>query len=722
MIKFIKEYVKIDTENTTLLLSIRGGDLEKLYYGKKIKDFSSYEFFSGGKVINALASVDDYDVASRLISSIGNGNNRESFVHIVDGNGGIVNRFSLEKVECLKEKFSPEGLPSSHGDSQTLAVRYIDRGVRLNVYITCFAGSDGLVFCSEIVNESGKNIHINRLCSLQMDFCENEFVVHTLDGTYAYERQKNNQKITNGVYSIESRCGSSSNKHNPFMVVEGQKSKTYYAFNLVYSGNHMEKMECNPNGTGRFLNGINDFCFNWNLANGESFSSPEAVAVFGKTQEEVTARMHQFVIEHIVAKEDLRVRPVLLNSWEAMYFSFNREKLEKLLELAQSCGMEMFVLDDGWFGSRNNDKTSLGDWFDNAEKTGGLKKLISDIHSRGLMFGLWFEPEMISVNSELFKKFPHFAMMNEGVSPLERRFQLMLDLANKEVVDYLIDVLTGFLKEYPVDYIKWDCNRAMHDIKSGDKSGEYFHRYYLGLYRLLSTLKSMFPHILFESCSAGGNRFDLGLMRYMPQTWASDNTDARDRLKIQEGGLLGYPQSCMTAHVSHSPNQQTGNATSMFDRFTIACAGVLGYELDLTGLTSEDLDAISKQTLFYKNYRELLQFGEYRLLGSAFCENECGWIVLSKDRSQAFVTLVMQSYRHGKIDPRFSLSGLDEGTLYKVSILSQAYEKEEKAFAYGDVLNEYGINLGDFFKDRGLLEQYSNSIRTVALIIEKVEE
>jgi alpha-galactosidase len=408
-------------------------------------------------------------------------------------------------------------------------------------------------------------------------------------------------------------------------------------------------------------------------------------------------------------------RPILINNWEATYFDFDFDKIMSLVKKACDIGVEMFVLDDGWFGKRDNDKSSLGDWLiENPKLKGKLADISEMVKKAGLKFGLWFEPEMVNPDSELFVNHPEFVMTN-GREPILKRNQLMLDLTSEEVQNYLIDSISQIIRKYKIDYIKWDYNRNMTDMygKNILNQGEYFHRYILGLYRIFSKLNESFPEILFEGCASGGNRYDLGVLYYMPQIWASDNTDASDRLFIQEGTLKGYHHSTMGAHISICPNHQTGNMTSIENRFNIASAGVLGLELDLGKCSEEELKALKEQIAFYKEHKYLFQFGKYYLLDSAFENNTFGWMYISEDKSEAIAVVGCKKKITGIKRTKFYFKGLNENTLYLVQQRKQRNETSEKRSfnAYGNALMSGSIDLGDVFADNDR-DKNSNSIGT----------
>jgi alpha-galactosidase len=723
MIRIIDKYIKIDTVSTTLLLRINNKNIEKLYYGRKLRDDSDYKAYCYYHVEDPHASIDDTTTHKSIFSCSGDGNNRESYVLLQNESSTFINRFEFVSASIIND-YTIDNLPNSFNKLQTLKLSYFDAisNVTLNQYISVFLDSDVISFSSEIVNDGSAKIYIKRLMSLQLDLHDDEISVMTFDGAWARERHLHKTKLNPGCFYIDSKTGLSSNAHNPFLIIE-TKMQGLIGFNLIYSGNHKEIINYSPLGMIRVLTGLNDYNFNWEVEVSSSFKSPEAIMVYGENTNDITFNMHQFAKHHIINQRFVNeLRPILINNWEATYFNFNRSKLMELASKAKDIGIELFVLDDGWFGKRDSDNCSLGDWFDYKEKTGGLVSLSKEIRSMGMKFGIWVEPEMISFISELYKNHPDYMMRLKDIPPIEKRQQQMLDLVNEDVQNYIIDTLSKLFEETKPDYVKWDCNRPMTDIFSSklNNQGEYYHRYVLALYNIISKITSSFPNILFESCSAGGNRFDLGMLYYMPQTWASDNSDAKDRLYIQEGTLYGYPQNSMGSHVSICPNHQTGNSTSLESRFNVASIGAFGYEMDLTKCSELELATIKNQVQFYKHYRPLLQQGNYYRLGNVFEDVVSGWIVVNEDKSKAIATIVITQKQTNWIRPRFKLCGLNNEYRYHVTMRKQTNIKNDyELTAYGDVLNSYGLDFGNLFDEADRLEN-SNSIATRMIVIERI--
>lgn len=726
MIKIFNNYAKINTCNTTLLLQNVNGICYKLYYGEKISLQQDYKAIFDDENIDTFTSSDDTTYSNTIMSTTGDGNNVENMVRIVNDKGCFITRFVCEGFDIVDINQPFNNTPHALNKLSTLRVTYKDivNNLTLHQYISIYEDSDVITFSNELINTSNSECYIKRLLSCQLDFEASEVKLHSLDGAWCRERNHNVRVVKNNLAVIESRSGFSSNLHNPFVILE-IPHQGIVASNLIYSGNHMEMVESVPIGRCRFLTGINDYMMNYKLKSNETFTTPEAVICYGESLDEITFRMHNFVKKHVIREVfQNQPRPILLNNWEATYFAFNHDKLVDLAKIAKSVGIELFVLDDGWFGKRDIDNCSLGDWVDYKSKTGGLDKLSRDIKKLGLKFGLWFEPEMISFDSDLFRNHPEFMMRIPGVDPMEKRNQEMLDLANPQVVDYLYDALSKVFKEVEPDYVKWDCNRNMIDVFSNylDNQGEYFVRYIRGLYDLCYRLTANYPNILFETCSAGGNRFDLGMLYFMPQTWASDNSEASCRLLIQEGTLYGYPQSTIGSHVSIVPNHQTLFSTSIESRFNVASIGAFGYELDLTSLEESELETIKKQTEFYKEHRMLLQHGTYYRLNPLTESNSGGWIVVNDLQTEAIATIVVQKMTYNWVRPKFQFKGLNKDYKYKVEMRNQTNLSSTVSFTCnGDLLMKYGVDFKDLFFTETDRYKYGNSFASRMILIKKVD-
>jgi alpha-galactosidase len=489
----------------------------------------------------------------------------------------------------------------------------------------------------------------------------------------------------------DSKSGVSSADHNPCIFLTKENGETI-GMNLIYSSNHRELVETSPYGKVRVLTGINPATFSWVLAPQDRFQTPEAILTYSPDAlNGASQNFHHFINNHIIRGPwKFRERPVLINNWEATYFKFTEDKLINLAKESANLGIELFVLDDGWFGLRNDDTTSLGDWTVNPKKLpSGLENLSLEVHRLGMMFGLWVEPEMVSIESQLYKKHPDWMIAIPGRRPSVGRNQYILDLTRPDVRDYLFKQLSDVWHFANVNYIKWDMNRVFSDMYSTNREmkdhGEFFHRYILGLYELLEKLTAAFPNVLFESCASGGNRFDLGMLCYMPQTWTSDNTDALSRLYIQEGTSCGYPLSTMGSHVSDSPNHQTLRRTDLESRFNIAAFGVLGYELDVTKLKGQQKDAIKAQIAFYKAHRALLQYGTFtRVKLANSTSNQVVWAVASQDKSELLVLFAQKLNPSNPGSDKLRIEAVDLNAVYEVFPRQQRIDIK----MFGNLLNQ----------------------------------
>lgn len=540
------------------------------------------------------------------------------------------------------------------------------------------------------------------MLSANVDFNHSEFDFIQLSGAWARERHIVRTPLRSGGQCVESRRGASSHAQNPFMALVSHEANEdvgdVYGFNLIYSGNFLANVEVDMHNNSRAQIGINPFDFTWNLESKQEFQTPEVVMAYSPNG--LTGMSH---IYHDLYRERLvrgsyrdKERPILINNWEATYFDFDNEKIKEIAKEASDLGIELFVLDDGWFGERNSDDSSLGDWFVNENKIKcGLNSLVKDINDLGMKFGLWFEPEMISPNSNLYREHPDWCIHIENRTRSLARKQLVLDLSRDEVCDAVIKMITDVLKSAPISYVKWDMNRNITELGSPawppKKQKELAHRYMLGLYKILENITSNFPDILFESCSGGGGRFDGGMLYYMPQTWTSDDTDAIERLKIQEGTSLVYPSISMGSHVSAVPNHQVNRITPLSTRGIVAMAGSFGYELDVTKMTDIEKEEVKKQIELYKSIRKVVQFGDLYRLKSPFKSNEVSWMTLSKDKEFAIVSYVKQYSEVNKIPGRLKLKALDENSLYEII--------ETKEVFGGDELMYIGLEIGELIGD-----------------------
>lgn len=693
MIQIKNRVFALNTEHTSYVFyADEKGNLIHLHYGEKV-NLNGIEAIipqwinpNGCSIIadddNPNLCLDDVCLE---ISTRGKGDMREPFVEIEYEDGSKTSDFRYEEYRIEKIKQQPKDLPGAYDDSQkaqSLIVVMSDRnsGVKLELVYSVFEACDCITKFARIINNDTSPIKILRLMSAQLDADSAEWKISSFHGDWAREMQRYDVLLQAGKFMNDSSTGFSSNKANPFIMFGNklvqEEIGECYACNLLYSGNHREIIEVGSHAKMRMLTGISPDFFAWILESGEEFDSPEAVITFSSEgYQGISKSMHKFVREHIVRGEWKRKeRPILLNSWEATYFDVREKKILRLAKAAADAGIELFVLDDGWFGKRNSDKESLGDWFDNKEKLPqGLKGLSNKIHELGLQFGIWVEPEMISEDSQLYRNHPDWAIQIPGKSHALGRNQMILDLTQTQIQDYIIDTMSDVFTRSNADYVKWDMNRHISDYYgqelTAQRQGEFAHRYIKGLYRVMQTLTERFPNILFEACASGGNRFDLGMLCYMPQIWASDCTDAVSRANIQNGYSYGYPQSVIGAHVSGCPNHQTLRITPLASRFAVASAGILGYECNLCDVNSEELQEIKEQIKLYKQWREVFQFGQlYRLhdtlQSTPFDTDVVRWNIVAENREKA-VGIVLQGQSIANFSHRsFRTRGLDNEKQY----------------------------------------------------------
>lgn len=709
----------LNTKNTTYAMAVMDcGYIEHLYYGKKIHidtadGLKEQHAFGPGMTI----AYDDNNKSFTLedacleLSALGKGDIREPFIEatLPDGSSTLDFEFLTATTSNGKEEY--ETLPGSYdetGEVEQLSIVMKDRNsdLHLKLIYSVFAECDVITRSVTVTNRGSEPVKLRRIMSNQIDFDSANLTMTVFRGSWTREMKKFDIPLREARIVNASSIGSSSNRANPFVMISrpstDEEKGGCYGFNLVYSGNHYESLEGNGYGKARFVQGINPQGFEYLLGAGDVFEAPEAVMTYAHDGfNALSQNMHVFVNNHIVrGKYKNKPRPVLLNSWEASYFDINNSNLLKLAGEAKKVGIELFVMDDGWFGERNDDTKSLGDWVVNKKKLrGGLKKLVDDVKALGLDFGIWVEPEMVNVNSDLYRAHPDWTIDIPGKAHSEGRNQRILDLCNKDVQDYIIEAMSNVFSTADISYVKWDMNRIFTDCYSrtlpADRQGEVFHRYMIGLYRVIKTLTDRFPNILFEGCSSGGNRFDLGILSYFPQIWASDNTDAMCRAEMQNNYSYGYPMSAVTAHVSSVPNHQTLRKTPIETRFNVAAFGVLGYECNLCDMKKEDKEAIALQVALYKKWRDTMQYGSfYRLRsygsgssdGSVLMDDETNimsWNVVSPDKKES-VGMVLQKMVHPNTQYlNFMAKGLDEDAIYNFSTRELNHNIKE----FGDLVN-----------------------------------
>ncbi len=707
----------LQTEKSTYIMQIqRQKFLSHVYWGGKILNPNVEAMVKAAGRASFSATTDgdsqfSLDAMPNEYPAYGNSDLRMPAYQVQLENGSRITDFAYEGYEIVKGKPALKGLPSVYAEggeeAVTLLITLKDAltGLKLILSYTVMKGFDAILRSAHFLNEGKKSLKLLRALSMSMDFDSYDFDMITLSGSWARERHEVRRALVNGTQSIESRRGASGHSENPFMALvsknAGEDRGEAYGFSLIYSGNFLASVEVDQYKTARVAMGINPFDFSWTLEPGEEFYTPEAVMVYSNAGIGEMSRTYHRLYRSRLARGKYKYaeRPVVINNWEATYFDFNEEKLRELAKEAAALGIELLVLDDGWFGKRNSDTSSLGDWFVNEEKLpGGLKGLADAVKEEGMKFGLWFEPEMVSPDSRLYEAHPDWCLHVPDRFRNLGRNQLILDFSREDVQEAIITMLSDILGSADISYVKWDMNRNITDIGSellpADRQKETAHRYILGVYRVMEEITAKFPQVLFESCSGGGGRFDPGILYYMPQNWTSDDTDAVERLKIQYGTSLVYPASAMTAHVSAVPNHQTGRVTSLEFRGDVAMAGNFGYELDAAKLSGEEKETVKAQISAYKRLRKLIQYGDFYRLLSPFEGNHTAWMFVSEDKKEAVVFFYRVLNTPNDALYRFSLAGLSEELAYELegtdSVLS------------GSQLMNYGLNVpaeltwGDF--------------------------
>lgn len=683
----------LQTANTSYIFQIlENGGAGQLYYGAKIPVKAAYTNLASREehdCTNTL-TVDQSDFQLELIkqeyAGLGKGDYRYPAYQITYPNGSRTSEFEYTGYEVADGKERLKNMPSAFDDqgddSQTLTVTFKDElaNLVLQLHYTVFEKEDVIVRSATFINHGQEAVTLARALSLQLDLPDHDYDMLQFSGSWARERHLIRTPLRSGIQSIGSLRVASSHQQNPFFALARPHTDNHqgaaFGFNFIYSGNFIDSVEVDQFDTTRVLVGINPDDFGWKLANGESFQTPEVVMTYTSDGlNQMSQQLGAFYQDHLInqhfAHQD---RPILINNWEATFMDFNEAKLMKIVDQADKLGIEMFVLDDGWFGHRDDDKSSLGDWFVDQKKfSNGISGFADRVHDKGMKFGLWFEPEMISIDSKLYEKHPDWMIATPGRQGTPARNQYVLDMTRQEVVDYLFEHMSAIIKQTKLDYIKWDMNRNITEMYGAklpaDQQLEFPHRYILGVYQLYARLTEAFPKVLFESCASGGGRFDLGMMYYAPQAWCSDDTDAVERIKIQDGTSYGYTQNMWGAHVSAVPNDQVGRLTSLDTRAAVAYFGDFGYELDITKMAADELATIKKQVAFYKQYRHLFQFGKFYRLDNPDTNNDnvYGWQVVNEDRSEAILTRFQILNGANPAYIRVYFAGLDPEATYTVN-------------------------------------------------------
>lgn len=703
---------RLETPNSSYCICItQKGYVSHAYYGLKIgSDDISYltrqfEYgFSTNEIFREKHSLLDFLPMEYPFDGVGDF--RKSAIAVTNQNGNNAVELKYKDYKIIEGTVQLDGLPCVFGEKsscQTLEIITEDEvlGLEVILFYTVFDDNDAIVRSAKIINNNkhGETVLIKKALSLSFDMDDDDYDMITLHGSWARERHIDRRPVHMGLQGTESIRGETSHQEHPFIAIlnhnADNNSGNVYGVNFIYSGNFIANVQKNQFGSIRTQIGINPENFTWQLDSGDSFETPQAVLVFSSEGLNGMSHIfHDLYREHLIRSPYRKtMRPILINNWEATYFNFDEKKLLDIAKEAHKDGIEMLVMDDGWFGHRNFDDSSLGDWFVNENKLkGGLKNLVDKVNEIGMKFGIWFEPEMVSPDSELFKNHPDYAIQIPGREPGMSRQQLVLDITRKEVRDCIYNQISKILHSANIEYVKWDMNRQLSDIGSldlsGARNGEFFHRYVLAVYEMQERLITEFPNLLLENCSGGGARFDPGMLYYSPQIWCSDDTDAIERLEIQEGTALMYPLSSMGAHVSVCPNHAVGRNTPFKTRGYVALAGTFGYELDITKLSEEDRKIIPHQIELYKKYSDIVRNGDYWRIAS-YSENhefDC-WACISKDKNKALVTFV-QVLNHPNFKTRFvKIKGICAESNYLVHYLDDDKNSKQLKMKGSTIMN-----------------------------------
>ena len=706
----------LQTKNTTYQMQVdQYGFLLHLYYGKKTEGCMDYLLthydrgFSGNPYDAGEDRTYSMDVLPQEFPCYGNGDFRSTAFVVENADGSMSCDLRYKSHTILKGKYNLKGLPAvyaSDEEAQTLEILMEDpvTGVMVILLYGVLSELDIITRSVCIKNESNGKIYLNKIESASLDFLYGEYELLTFYGRHAMERNVQRVPVVHGTQKIGSVRGTSSHQYNPMMILAERKTTedkgNCYAMSFVYSGCFQGEVLKDQLNQTRMMLGLQEEAFRYPLEKNEMFKAPEVILSYSsRGMNQLSQNLHQCIRKHICrGKYKEQVRPVLINSWEASYFDFTGDTIYELAKAAKEVNIDMLVMDDGWFGKRDDDNSGLGDWFVNEKKLGGtLGNLIERINDLGVKFGIWIEPEMVSEDSELYRKHPDWALTIPGRRPVRSRNQLVLDFSRKEVVDEIYSQICKVLDQGNIEYVKWDMNRSLMDIYSATTKdqGRVLHDYVLGLYDFLERLVQRYPNLLIEGCSGGGGRFDAGMMYYTPQIWCSDNTDAIDRLQIQYGTSFGYPVSVVGSHVSAVPNHQTGRKTPLHTRGVVAMSGTFGYELNLMNLSEEEKQEIREQIAEYKSYAPIIQNGLYYRLSNPTEEEICAWEYVytdEKEQSKVLLNIVMQAI-HGNMTVNYvKLQGLEEAAVYREEKSGKRYTGS--ALMYGGM--PLPVELGEY--------------------------
>lgn len=731
-----KTFHLFNKEVSYIMCVMENGQIENLYYGKAIKEREDFSHLHE-EMSRALTSVcvPEPGVLSMQYTKqecpvYGTGDYRSPALTIAQKNGSKIVNFTYVSHEITKGKKALTPLPAVYTESEdeawTLEILLHDELMNTDMILsyTVFEEYPVIARNVKIYHKGTESIKLEKVMSASVEFSDMDFEMIHLSGAWARERYVKNRRLEMGIQSVQgingTACGA---EHNPFIALKRldatENQGEVYGFSLVYSGNFLAQTEVSTFCMTRVMMGIHPEGFCWELKTGEEFQTPEVIMVYSdcglNKMSQVYHRLYRKRLMRGIWRD--QARPILLNNWEATYFDFNEEKILNIAQKAKEAGVELFVLDDGWFGARNDDYRGLGDWYVNLEKLpNGISGLSRKIEEMGLKFGLWVELEMVNKDSDLYREHPDWIIGVPGRFECHGRHQHVLDFSRGEVVDYIYGMISKIIRESSISYIKWDMNRYMTEPYSrgmdAGSQGKVMHKYILGVYDLYTRLTEEFPEILFESCSSGGARFDPAMLFFAPQTWTSDDTDASERTKIQYGTSYVYPIVSMGSHVSAVPNHQMLRTTPISTRADVAYFGTFGYELDLNLLKDEELEQVKEQIKFMKKYRELIQIdGDFYRLLSPFEGNDTSWMVVSQNKKVAIAAYYQRLNKINASWLRLKLRGLDKEVLYSV----QCDEKEYRA--YGDELMYAGIVI-----DRELLNRKGGDFASLIFVLQEIQE
>lgn len=707
----------IHTKQTTYQMQAdANGYLLHLYYGARTKGSMNYLLcyadhgFSGNPYVAGMDRTYSLDALPQEYPSLGTGDYRGVSLNIATADGTECCDPTFDHYKITKGKYHLQGLPAvwaADDEAETLEIVLKDALTQVEVHLLYGVLEDADIITRSVMikNAGTETITVKKALSACLDFVQGDYDAISFYGRHAMERNPERVQVGHGTYRIGSRRGTSSHQYNPGVILADRTATedagNCYGMLFMYSGNFVCEAERDQFNQTRFQMGLGDELFAYPVAPGAVFTAPEVIMTYSDQGfSKLSRQYHNCILNHVCKGKQVHSnRPILINSWEAAYFDFNGDTIVDLAKQAAELGIDMVVMDDGWFGKRNDDNSSLGDWFVNDDKLGGtLGHLIERVNAQGVKFGIWIEPEMVNEDSDLYREHPDWALTIPGRAPIRSRNQLLLDFSKKEVREEILKRICVILDQGNIEYIKWDMNRSMSDVYAGNVPYDYV----LGLYDFLEKLTNRYPDILIEGCSGGGGRFDAGMMYYTPQIWCSDNTDAVDRVKIQYGTSFGYPVSTVGSHVSDIPNHQTGRVTSMHTRSVVAMAGTFGYELDLGKLSSEEKKEIRVQIADYKKYAPLILNGRYYRLSNPYTDETGSWAFVSEDQQKVLLNVVVLEMHGNMTVPYVKLQGLSEDA---------SYQEEKSGRIYsGSALMEMGIPIPARMKEYPAYQMYFKKI------------